>query len=156
MKCPFCHEESDKVVDSRSIREGAAVRRRRECQNCNKRFTTYEYIETAPLTVVKKDDSREPFDRSKLIRGLKLCTIKRPVSTKQIEELVDDIENELFKPSRSEISSTAIGELIIVRLRKIDEVAYVRFASVYRDFKDKDEFLKELNDLQKPGTTDGE
>ncbi len=147
MKCPFCGEESDKVIDSRSVQEGKAVRRRRECQACTERFTTYEYVERVALTVVKSDQRREPFDRAKLKRGVEISTAKRPVSGKQIDTLVEDVENELLKLSKSEISSQVIGELVMERLRELDEVAYVRFASVYRKFQDKTEFVDELKNL---------
>ena len=147
MRCPFCGEESDKVIDSRSVQEGKAVRRRRECQSCNERFTTYEYIERVALTVIKTDQRREPFDRAKLKRGVEISTAKRPVSQKQIDSLVEDVENELFKLSRSEVASQLIGEMVMERLRDLDEVAYVRFASVYRKFSDKTEFVDELKKL---------
>lgn len=147
MRCPFCGEESDKVIDSRSVQEGKAVRRRRECQSCNERFTTYEYIERVALTVIKSDQRREPFDRAKLRRGVEISTAKRPVSQKQIDTLVEEVENELFKLSRSEVSSQLIGEMVMERLRDLDEVAYVRFASVYRKFSDKTEFVDELKKL---------
>ena len=148
MRCPFCGEDSDKVIDSRSVQMGRAVRRRRECQSCAERFTTYEYIEKAPLTVIKGDDSREPYERAKLIRGLHLCTTKRPVSAEQIGALVEDVESELFRLGKGEISTRQIGEMVMDRLRELDEVAYVRFASVYRNFQDKTEFVAELNKLK--------
>jgi transcriptional repressor NrdR len=147
MKCPFCGEESDKVIDSRSVQDGNAVRRRRECQSCNERFTTYEYIERVSLTVIKSDQRREPYDRAKLIKGIELATTKRPVSAKQILQLVEDVENELFKLSKPEVSSQLIGELVIERLKNVDEVAFVRFASVYRKFQDKAEFVNELRKM---------
>ena len=147
MKCPFCGEESDKVIDSRSVQDGKAVRRRRECQSCNERFTTYEYIERVALTVIKTDQRREPFDRAKLKRGVEISTAKRPVSQKQIDALVEDVENELFKLSKSEVASQLIGEMVMERLRDLDEIAYVRFASVYRKFSDKTEFVDELKKL---------
>ena len=147
MRCPFCGEESDKVIDSRSVQEGKAVRRRRECQSCSERFTTYEYIERVALTVIKTDQRREPFDRAKLKRGVEISTAKRPVSAKQIDTLVEEVENELFKLSKSEVASQLIGEMVMERLRDLDEVAYVRFASVYRKFSDKTEFVDELKKL---------
>ncbi len=147
MRCPFCGEESDKVIDSRSVQDGKAVRRRRECQSCNERFTTYEYIERVALTVIKTDQRREPFDRAKLRRGVEISTAKRPVSQKQIDTLVEEVENELFKLSKSEVASQLIGEMVMERLRDLDEVAYVRFASVYRKFADKTEFVDELKKL---------
>jgi transcriptional repressor NrdR len=148
MRCPFCAEDSDKVIDSRSVQEGKGVRRRRECQSCQERFTTYEYIERASLTVVKSDERREPFDRTKLIRGLQLSITKRPVSAKQIQALVEDVESELFSQGKAEVSSQMIGEMVMERLRALDEVAYVRFASVYRKFQDKAAFVDELKNLQ--------
>ena len=147
MKCPFCGHEEDKVVDSRSAQEGRAVRRRRECLKCNERFTTYEYIENVILTVIKSDNRREPFDREKLLKGIKLACNKRPISDKKIESIVNEIEARLQERSKSEVTSKHIGELIMEQLREIDEIAYVRFASVYRKFQDKTEFLEELKKL---------
>ncbi|HKZ21865.1 MAG TPA: transcriptional regulator NrdR [candidate division Zixibacteria bacterium] len=147
MKCPFCSHEEDKVVDSRTAQDGRAVRRRRECLKCGKRFTTYEFIETVSLTVVKNDARREPFDRQKLLRGMILACNKRPVSEKKLESLVDEIEEELLALSKKEITSQEIGELVMKKLKDVDEVAYVRFASVYRKFKDKNEFFDELKGL---------
>jgi len=149
MKCPYCGEESDKVIDTRSVQDGNAVRRRRECLSCNERYTTYEYIERVSLTVIKSDQRREPFDRAKLLRGLQISTAKRPVSEKQLLQLVEDVETELFKINKSEVSSQLIGEMVMERLRNLDEVAYVRFASVYRKFQDKTEFVDEIKDLLK-------
>lgn len=149
MKCPFCGEESDKVIDSRSVQEGIAVRRRRECQSCGERYTTYEYVERVSLTVIKSDERREPYDRTKLLRGIQISLAKRPVSEKHILALVEDVENELFKMNKTEVSSKIIGELVMERLRNLDEVAYVRFASVYRKFQDKTEFVDELKNLLK-------
>ncbi len=147
MKCPFCSHEEDKVVDSRTAQDGRAVRRRRECLKCGKRFTTYEFIETVSLTVVKNDGRREPFDRQKLLRGMVLACNKRSVSEKKLESLVDEIEEELLALSKKEITSQEIGELVMKKLKEVDEVAYVRFASVYRKFKDKNEFFDELKGL---------
>jgi transcriptional repressor NrdR len=147
MRCPYCGYEEDKVVDSRSSKEGQAVRRRRECLKCEKRFTTYEYIETVPLTVIKNDQRREPFERQKLLAGIMSACKKRPVSREQVDGIIDRIEDELQKSSKSEIPSTDIGKLVMSELYKLDEVAYVRFASVYRQFKDKDEFVAEVNGL---------
>jgi len=149
MKCPFCGEESDKVIDSRSVQEGIAVRRRRECQSCGERYTTYEYVERVSLAVIKSDERREPYDRTKLLRGIQISLAKRPVSEKHILALVEDVENELFKMNKTEVSSKVIGELVMERLRNLDEVAYVRFASVYRKFQDKTEFVDELKNLLK-------
>jgi transcriptional repressor NrdR len=147
MKCPFCGHEEDKVIDSRSAQDGRAVRRRRECLNCKERFTTYEYIENVTLTIVKSDGRREPFDRQKLIHGMKLACNKRPVSTKKIEAIADEIEARLQELSKSEVTSKYIGELVMEKLKETDEVAYVRFASVYRKFQDKTEFFEELKKL---------
>ncbi len=147
MRCPFCGEDSDKVIDSRLVQDGNAVRRRRQCQACNERFTTYEYIERVALQVIKHDDRREPYDRTKLMKGVEIALAKRPISTKQLMALVEDVESELFKMSKSEVSSKLIGELVMDRLRELDEIAYVRFASVYRKFRDKTEFVDELKNL---------
>jgi transcriptional repressor NrdR len=147
MKCPFCGHEQDKVVDSRSSKEGRAVRRRRECLECGKRFTTYEYIENFPLTIVKNDQRREPYDRKKLLLGLVTACKKRPVSIKKIESVVDKIENQLEKQGKSEVPSTEIGRYVMEELFGLDDVAYVRFASVYRKFKDRDEFVSEVKEL---------
>ena len=147
MKCPFCSHEEDKVVDSRTAQDGRAVRRRRECLKCGKRFTTYEFIETVSLTVVKNDARREPFDRQKLLKGMTLACNKRPISEKKLESIVDEIEEELLALSKKEIASQEIGELVMKKLKDVDEVAYVRFASVYRKFKDKNEFFDELKGL---------
>ena len=144
MKCPFCGYEEDKVVDSRSVQDGRGVRRRRECLECHERFTTYEYIEKVELTVLKSDGLTEPYDRSKMLEGIRLACKKRPVTPKQIEAVVDEIEKQLYNLSKAEVASQHIGELVMEALRKIDEVAYVRFASVYRKFQDKTEFLEEL------------
>jgi transcriptional repressor NrdR len=147
MKCPFCGHEEDKVVDSRSVKEGRGVRRRRECLECHERFTTYEYIENVELTVIKADRRTEPYDRSKLIEGIRLACKKRPVDGKKIEAIVDELEKRLYNLSKGEVSSQQIGELVMELLRETDEVAYVRFASVYRKFQDKDEFLAELKKM---------
>lgn len=147
MKCPFCGHEEDKVVDSRTSKEGRAVRRRRECLKCEKRFTTYEYVENVPLTIIKNDQRREPFDRQKLLSGIQSACTKRPISMKKIESIVDGIEEELSRLSKTEIPSSDVGKLVIAQLAKLDEVAYVRFASVYRKFKDAGEFISEIEDL---------
>lgn len=152
MKCPFCGYQDSNVIDSRPTDEGEKIRRRRECKKCQKRFTTYEVIESLPLIVVKKDKTREEFDRSKLLKGLSHACEKRPVSTERLEKLVDDIENSLQNTLDREVTSTKIGELTMEQLKDIDEVAYVRFASVYRQFKDINTFLEELNKLLKGGT----
>ncbi len=147
MQCPFCSHLEDKVVDSRSCREGMAIRRRRECLDCGKRFTTYEYIENVPLTVIKADGRREPFDRGKLMDKIQLACYKTTVSVDQIEQLVDQVEGELSRLSEKEVRSKQVGELVMERLRSLNEVAYVRFASVYRQFKDRSDFVRELEQL---------
>lgn len=149
MKCPFCQKSQNKVVDSRLSQNGRAIRRRRECLKCKKRFTTYEYIEETPLMVIKKDGRREPFDRNKLLAGIVKACEKRPISMDKLEKLVDFIEQTLEKNFQREVKSKVIGELLMRKLHDIDEVAYVRFASVYRQFKDVSEFMKELKHLLK-------
>jgi transcriptional repressor NrdR len=147
MKCPQCAFEEDKVVDSRTTKEGEAIRRRRECLKCSFRFTTYEYIERAPLMVVKKDGRREHYSRQKMMGGLVRACEKRPVSREQLEKVVDDIEAAMFSRFKNEVKSTEIGNMIIDRLQSLDEVAYVRFASVYRQFKDINQFMSEVRAL---------
>lgn len=147
MKCPFCGHEEDKVVDSRPSSDGRSVRRRRECLSCTKRFTTYEYVENVSMIVVKNDGRREPFDRQKLLKGIELACNKRPVSEKKIISLVEEIEEELQTLSKREITSKEVGALVMRRLKDLDEVAYVRFASVYHKFKDINEFMSELKGL---------
>lgn len=149
MRCPFCGHLEDKVIDSRSGGLGDVIRRRRECEGCSKRFTTYERVEDVLPTVVKKDGRREPYDRQKLLRGLRIACNKRPVSTDQIEGVADAIERMLQDAEGREVTSTELGERVMRRLRELDEVAYVRFASVYRSFRDIDEFLAELGKLVK-------
>jgi len=149
MKCPFCEYEESKVIDSRPTDEGVAIRRRRECLNCAKRFTTYEKIETIPLMVIKKDGSRQMFDREKLLNGIMRACEKRPVATSDMERIVNEIETATQNLLEREISSQKIGEMVMERLPAIDEVAYVRFASVYRQFKDINTFVEEVNRLLK-------
>ena len=149
MKCPFCEFEESKVIDSRPTDEGEAIRRRRECLNCAKRFTTYEKIETIPLMVIKKDGSRQMFDREKLLNGIIRACEKRPVATSDMEHIVNEIESATQNLLEREISSQKIGEMVMERLPEIDEVAYVRFASVYRQFKDINTFVEEVNKLLK-------
>ncbi len=149
MKCPYCQHEEDKVVDSRTSKEGKAIRRRRECLECGRRFTTYEYIESIPLTVVKADGRREPYDRQKLWTGLYTACKKRPVSAERIEIIVDQIENQVQGLAEHEVKSDVIGELSMKALYQVDEVAYIRFASVYRKFKEVREFLSEISVMQK-------
>ncbi|MBN2121047.1 MAG: transcriptional repressor NrdR [Candidatus Omnitrophica bacterium] len=147
MKCPFCSHKEDKVIDSRSTSEDLAIRRRRECLRCGKRFTTYEYVEKIPLMVVKTDGRREPFNRNKILEGLIKACQKRPVGMIQLESLADEVEKEIQKKYDREIDSKIIGQMVVERLSKLDGVAYVRFASVYRQFKDVNEFMKELRDI---------
>ena len=147
MKCPYCGYEESKVIDSRPADEGERIRRRRECLKCGKRFTTHEVIETVPIIVVKRDKSREVFDRNKLTAGILRACEKRPVSVKQIEGMVDSIEAQLQSSLDREVTSMTIGELTMEQLKNVDEVAYVRFASVYRQFKDINTFMEELNKL---------
>ena len=147
MKCPYCGYEESKVIDSRPADEGERIRRRRECLKCSKRFTTHEVIETVPIIVVKRDKSREVFDRNKLTAGILRACEKRPVSIEQIEKMVDDIEGQLQSSLDREVTSMKIGELSMEQLKSFDEVAYVRFESVYRQFKDINTFMEELNKL---------
>jgi len=149
MKCPFCQKSSNKVVDSRLSQNGRAIRRRRECLRCKRRFTTYEYIEETPLMVIKKDGRREPFDRNKLLAGVVKACEKRPISMERLEKLADSIGQAIQKDFQKEIKSKAIGELVMKKLYGLDEVAYVRFASVYRQFKDVSQFMKEIKHLLK-------
>jgi transcriptional repressor NrdR len=147
MQCPFCKENKDKVVDSREVNEGRMIRRRRECLECHRRFTTYERIEEMPYLVIKKDGRREEFDRQKLLGGILRACEKRPVQIDKIEAVVDDIIGRLYEVIEREIPSVDIGEIVMERLKTLDSVAYVRFASVYREFKDVDEFMQELQTL---------
>lgn len=147
MKCPFCEYSESKVIDSRPVDEGASIRRRRECLKCEKRFTTYEQIESVPLIVIKKDGKREVFNRQKLINGILRACEKTPVSFSQVENLVSEIESHMHNQLDKEISTTQIGELVMARLKKINDVAYVRFASVYREFKDVNTFIEEVKQL---------
>lgn len=152
MKCPFCGTNDSKVIDSRPAEEGTTIRRRRECLACKKRFTTYEVIERMPLVVIKRDGSRQSFDKIKLINGMVRACEKRPVTLSQLEAIADSIEQDLQSGVEREISSSDIGEMVMVRLKDVDEVAYVRFASVYRSFKDINSFMDELKRLMmEPG-----
>lgn len=144
MKCPFCGKEDTRVIDSRPADEGSSIRRRRQCDQCSKRFTTYEKVEAIPLVVIKKDLSREPYDRSKIERGVFRSCHKRPISVTQMNALVDRVEAEVFNLELREIKSSAIGELVMNYLEELDAVAYVRFASIYREFKDVSTFMEEL------------
>ena len=147
MKCPFCGFSDSKVIDSRPAEEGATIRRRRECLACQKRFTTYEIIERLPLVVIKRDGSRQSFDKVKLINGMVRACEKRPVSLSQLETIADEIEQELQSGLEREVRTVDIGEMVMARLKNVDEVAYVRFASVYRSFKDINTFMEELSKL---------
>ena len=147
MKCPYCGYKESKVVDSRPAEEGSSIRRRRECLSCEKRFTTYETVESLPMVVIKKDGSRQSFDRSKVLRGMIRACEKRPVSYTQLDAAVDRIEQQLLNSYDREVSSIHIGDLAMQELKQMDDVAYVRFASVYRQFKDIDTFMHELNKL---------
>lgn len=147
MKCPHCGHEEDKVVDSRPSHDGRSVRRRRECLECNKRFTTYEFVEHTSLAVLKSNERREAFDRRKILYGIKLACNKRPVSTNEMESMVEQVEAALHTRGGNEVTAQRIGELVMEKLRPVDEIAYVRFASVYRKFKDKAEFLEEMKKL---------
>ena len=149
MKCPYCGFIEDKVIDSRPTDEGLAIRRRRECIKCQKRFTTYEKVESLPLMVVKKDKTRQIFDGEKLLTGLLRACEKRPVSITELEKMVEEIESQIYNSLKREITTQEIGEMVMPRLKELDEVAYVRFASVYRQFKDINTFMDELRKLLK-------
>lgn len=147
MKCPYCSCDKIKVIDSRPSEENNAIRRRRQCEMCNKRFTTYETVESMPLVIVKKDETREPYDRQKLMSGLVRSCHKRPVPMATIDTMVDDIENQLYNAMKKEVQSHSIGELVMEKLKEVDEVAYVRFASIYREFRDINTFMDELKKI---------
>ena len=149
MKCPFCNQDNTRVVDSRPVDDNTAIRRRRMCDACGKRFTTYENVETIPLIVIKKDQNREQFDRSKIEAGVLRACHKRPVSAEQIHKLVDEVETEIFNLEEREIPSSVIGEIVMDKLKDLEAVAYVRFASVYREFKDVNTFMDELKKILK-------
>ena len=157
MKCPYCGETDNKVVDSRMTKEGNTVRRRRECLGCHRRFTTYERVEQLPLVLIKKDGRRETFDRVKVLVGLKKACEKRNISINTLEQFVDELERELQEMGENEIPSSVVGEWVMSKLHELDDVAYVRFASVYREFKDINDFMSELKEMfegrgQAPGT----
>ena len=149
MRCPFCGSDDTKVIDSRPADDNTSIRRRRQCEACDKRFTTYEKLETMPLMVVKKDNTREAYDRGKIESGIFRSCHKRPISAEQITKAVDDIENELFAIGENEIPTSIIGEKVMDKLKDLDQVAYVRFASVYREFKDVNTFIEEIGELLK-------
>ena len=147
MKCPFCNKENTKVIDSRAVDDGSAIRRRRQCDECGKRFTTYEKVETVPLVVIKKDNNRELYERSKIESGIFRSCHKRPISTEKIQNIVDEIETIIFNMGEKEISSSTIGEIVMDKLKDLDSVAYVRFASVYREFQDINIFMSEIKKI---------
>jgi len=147
VKCPFCGYEEDKVIDTRQIDDGTSIRRRRECLKCGRRFTTYEKIETIPIMVIKKDKSRQPFSREKILNGLMRACEKRPVSVADLEGIVNEIESYIYNSTQREITSKEIGEMVMAKLKELDEVAYVRFASVYRQFTDLNTFMTELRKI---------
>ncbi len=149
MRCPYCNTDNDRVVDSRSASDGKVIRRRRECLNCMRRFTTYERMEEAPLRVIKKDGSRVAFDREKVLSGLHRACEKRSVSQEQLDQLIRGLEEEIEKHFDREVPSSFLGETIMERLRELDQVAYVRFASVYREFKDAEDFQREIQDISR-------
>ena len=149
LKCPFCNAADTKVIDSRPADDNSSIRRRRQCETCGKRFTTYEKVETLPLIVVKKDNNREPYDREKIVAGIVRSCHKRPISMKQINDMVDDIEGQIFNMGEKEIPTTTIGSIVMDKLKDLDEVAYVRFASVYREFKDVNTFMDEIKKILK-------
>lgn len=149
MRCPYCRSESNIVIDKRESDDNLAIRRRRECNSCEKRFTTYERVELVELYIVKKDGSRENFDREKLMKGLKIACQKRPIKHESIINIADSIEGECRKKNKTEISTHTIGEMVMKKLKKLDKVAYIRFASVYREFEDLKSFEKEVKDLEK-------
>ena len=149
MRCPFCNHAEGRVVDSRASKEGDAIRRRRECLKCGRRFTTYERIEEVAQMVIKKDGRRENFDRWKLKSGILKAVEKRPIGLDQVDAMIDEIERELFNSTEHEVTTVSVGEAVMTKLKQLDEVAYVRFASVYRQFKDLNEFMSELKDMLK-------
>lgn len=151
MRCPFCKKDNDKVIDTRPSEDGGAIRRRRECLHCSKRFTTHERLEEMPVRVIKKSGRREPFDRAKILGGVLRAVEKRSISLENVEKLVDEIEREVLEASDREISSRDIGNLVMAKLRGMDEVAYVRFASVYREYRAVDEFIQEIRDIKPAG-----
>ena len=154
MRCPFCNHPEDKVIDSRESKEGESIRRRRECLKCARRFTTYERIDEIPYMVIKKDGRREKFDRQKVMQGLVRASEKRPISMGKLAEIIDDVETRLSETPDRELSTIEIGEMLMDRLKRLDKIAYVRFASVYRDFQDVDAFLREVSDLMKQKRVD--
>lgn len=155
MRCPFCKKDNDKVIDTRPSEDGSVIRRRRECLECNKRFTTHERLEEMPVRVVKKNGRREPFDREKILVGVRRAVEKRPVTVEKVEEVVNAIERQILDQTQREIPSQTIGEMVMKKLGEVDEVAYVRFASVYREFRAVEEFIQEIRSM-KPGSDQSE
>lgn len=155
MKCPYCGTDNDRVVDSRSMADGDCIRRRRECLECKKRFTTYERVEELPMMIIKKDERREAFERSKIANSIRIACRKRPVSEAQIEEITSRIERKIYSIADREIPSETVGEAVMMALRELDQVAYVRFASVYRQFKDVNQFMNELSQLMEKSDLGG-
>jgi transcriptional repressor NrdR len=149
MKCPYCNNDNTKVIDSRPSEENNSIRRRRQCDGCNRRFTTYETIESAPIIVIKKDKSREPYNREKILSGLLRSCHKRPISMGEIDSVIEGIENTIYNSMKKEVESSYIGELLMEKLKQLDEVAYVRFASIYREFNDVNTFMDELKKMVK-------
>ncbi len=147
MKCPYCNIDNTRVIDSRPADDNCSIRRRRECDSCHRRFTTYEKVETIPLIIIKKDKNREPYDRQKIASGILKSCNKRPVSAEEIEQCIDRIETRVFNFEEKEVESTAVGEIVMEEIQKLDPVAYVRFASVYREFKDVDSFMDEIKKI---------
>jgi len=156
MRCPYCRNDNDRVVDSRAAEDSSVIRRRRECLECGRRYTSYERVEDIPLRVIKKDGSRVPFERAKILAGLHKACEKRPISVETLEATVREIEDEIHERAEKEIPSNEIGEMVMKRLRDLDQVAYVRFASVYRDFKDVGQFLEELRPMLEKGGSDAQ
>jgi transcriptional repressor NrdR len=156
MRCPFCKQDNDKVIDTRPSEDGSAIRRRRECLGCGKRFTTHERLEEMPVRVIKKNGRREPFDRSKILTGVMRAVEKRSFSIEAVEKLVDEMEREILDQPDREISTRDIGELVMAKLRAVDEVAYVRFASVYREYRALEEFINEIRTFKPAGKTNGD
>ncbi len=149
MKCPFCNNEDTKVIDTRSMEENTVIKRRRLCENCNERFTTYEKLDVIPISVVKRDFKREPFDRNKLLKGIMLACNKRPVSADKIEQLVKEVENKVYTSGKKEVDSRYIGELVMEKIKDLDDISYVRFASVYKEFADVESFMNEIKKVCK-------
>ncbi|GMV66154.1 MAG: transcriptional regulator NrdR [Candidatus Omnitrophica bacterium] len=147
MRCPYCAADNDHVVDSRTMSGGASIRRRRECLECHRRFTTFEHVDDIPLMIIKKDGRREPYHRDKVVAGIRIACQKRPISEDQIQDLTSQVEQSIFSQMEKEVESSVVGEMVMEHLRELDQVAYVRFASVYRSFKDVTEFLAELSSL---------